>query len=46
MDIAHDKAYAFPMVPIRAVYVHSKDVELKNKDIRAGTINAHEFSWK
>ncbi len=46
MDMAHDKAYAFPMVPIRAVYVHSKDVELKNKDIRAGTINAHEFSWK
>ena len=46
MDMAHDKAYAFPMVPIRAVYVHTKDVELKNKDIRAGTINAHEFSWK
>jgi len=46
MDMAHDKSYAFPMVPIRAVYVHSKDVELKNKDVRAGTINAHEFSWK
>jgi len=46
MDMAHDKAYAFPMVPIRAVYVHTSDVTLKNRDIRAGTINAHEFSWK
>jgi hypothetical protein len=34
------------MVPIRAVYVHTKDVTLRNMDIRAGTINAHEFSWK
>ncbi len=46
LDTAYERAYAFPMVPIRAVYVHTKDVELKNKDIRAGTINAHEFSWK
>ncbi len=46
MDYAHDQAYVFPMIPIRAVYVHTKEVDLTNRDIRAGAINAHEFSWK
>jgi peptide/nickel transport system substrate-binding protein len=46
MDYANENAYAFPMVPIRVIFVHTKDVKLNATDIRAGQVNPHEFGWK
>jgi peptide/nickel transport system substrate-binding protein len=46
MDYANEKAYLFPMVPIQAVYVHTKEVKLNAAGIRAGSANPFDFSWK
>jgi peptide/nickel transport system substrate-binding protein len=46
MDYASEKAYLFPMVPIQAVYVHTKDVKLKATGVRAGSANPFDFGWK
>jgi hypothetical protein len=46
MDLAHERAYAFPTVPIRVIFVHTKEVKLNASGIRAGQVNPHEFGWK
>jgi len=46
MDYANDKAYLFPMVSNRVIFVHTKDVKLNASGIRAGQVNPHEFGWK
>jgi peptide/nickel transport system substrate-binding protein len=46
MDYANEKAYLFPMVPIQAVYVHTKDVKLNTTGIRASSANPFDFGWK
>ena len=45
-DLATDRAYAFPMVPTRASYTHTKDIRLMATDLRATEVNPHEFGWK
>jgi hypothetical protein len=46
MDYANEKAYLFPMVSNRVIFVHTKDVKLNASGIRAGQVNPHEFGWK
>ena len=46
MDYAHDNAYAFPMTPIRVIFVHTKEVRLLATDVRSGQVQPHEFGWK
>jgi peptide/nickel transport system substrate-binding protein len=46
MDYAHDQAYAFPMVPNRVIFTHTKEVKLLATDLRNGQVNPHEFGWK
>ena len=46
LDLAVDKAYAFPMTPTRASYTHTKDIRLTATDLRATEVNPHEFGWK
>jgi peptide/nickel transport system substrate-binding protein len=46
MDYANEHAYAFPMVPSRVIYTHTKEVELKTKAMRATQVYTHEFGWK
>ena len=46
MDCAHDQAYAFPMTPIRVIFVHTKEVRLLATDVRSGQVQPHEFGWK
>ena len=45
MDLAHERAYAFPTVPIRVIFVHTREVKLNASGIRAGQVNPHEFGW-
>jgi len=47
-DEVHDKAYAFPMLPNRDTYTHTKEVKLNAADeLRSAEIvPVHEFSWK
>ncbi len=47
-DYIHDKAYAFPMVPLRSIYTHTKEVKLDVTDeIRESQLpSVHEFAWK
>ncbi len=45
-DEMTDKAYAFPMVPTRASYTHTKEVRLVPTELRATEINPNEFGWK
>jgi peptide/nickel transport system substrate-binding protein len=47
-DYIHDNAYAFPMVPLRSIYTHTKEVKLDVSDeIRESQLaSVHEFSWK
>ncbi len=45
-DESTEKAYAFPMVPTRASYTHTKEIRLTATDLRATEINPHEFGWK
>ena len=46
-DHATDNAYAFAMVPIRRIFVHTKEVRLTAQDeMRPSSIAAHEFAWK
>jgi len=46
MDYANENAYAFPMTPIRVIFVHNKNVRLRATDVRAGQVQPHEFGWK
>ena len=45
-DEATEKAYAFPMVPTRASYTHTKEIRLTATELRATEVNPHEFGWK
>jgi peptide/nickel transport system substrate-binding protein len=47
-DEVHDKAYAFPMLPNRDTYTHTKEVKMNAADeLHASEIVAvHEFGWK
>jgi peptide/nickel transport system substrate-binding protein len=45
-DMATEKAYAFPMVPTRASYTHTKEIRLIATELRATEVNPHEFGWK
>jgi peptide/nickel transport system substrate-binding protein len=46
MDYANENAYAFPVTPIRVIFVHTQDVRLLATDVRAGQVQPHEFGWK
>jgi peptide/nickel transport system substrate-binding protein len=46
LDYANEHAYVFPTVPIRAIFTHTKEVELKTTAIRATQVYPHEFGWK
>jgi peptide/nickel transport system substrate-binding protein len=45
-DRITEQAYAFPMVPYRTIYTHTKDVTLNARGVRADQVSPHEFSWK
>lgn len=47
-DEVHDKAYAFPMLPNRDTYTHTKEVKLVSADEfhAAEIVPVHEFAWK
>ena len=46
MDYANEKAYAFPMVSNRVIFIHTKDVKLLATELRNGQVQPHEFGWK
>jgi peptide/nickel transport system substrate-binding protein len=46
LDYASEHAYAFATVPLRAIYTHTKEVELKTTAVRATQVFPHEFGWK
>ncbi|MDB5410125.1 MAG: hypothetical protein JWL84_5037 [Rhodospirillales bacterium] len=46
MDYANENAYAFPTVPLRVTYTHTKEVELKTAAVRATVVYTYEFGWK
>jgi peptide/nickel transport system substrate-binding protein len=45
-DRITDQAYAEPTDPNRPVFVHTKEVVLNARTIRAEQVNPHEFGWK
>ena len=45
-DHLTEQAYAFPMMPNRPVFTHTKEVRLNARDFRAEQVNPHEFGWK
>jgi peptide/nickel transport system substrate-binding protein len=45
-DMANEKAYAFGMLPARAVFAHTKDLKMDKIGMRATEINPHDFMWK
>jgi peptide/nickel transport system substrate-binding protein len=46
MDYANEHAYAFPLVPSRPIFTHTKEVELKTTALRATQVYTYEFGWK
>jgi peptide/nickel transport system substrate-binding protein len=46
MDYANEHAYAFPTAPLRVIFTHTKEVELKTTALRATQVYTHEFGWK
>ena len=46
MDYASEHAYAFPTAPLRVIFTHTKEVELKTTALRATQVYTHEFGWK
>lgn len=45
-DMANEKAYAFGMLPSRAVFTHTKEVQMDKIGMRATEINPNDFMWK
>jgi len=45
-DMANEKAYAFGMLPARAIFTHTKELKMTVTGMRATEINPHDFAWK
>ncbi len=45
-DMANEKAYAFGMLPARAVFAHTKDIQMDKIGMRATEITPNDFMWK
>ncbi len=46
-DRLHDMAYTYPMITNREIFVHTKEVAIRDpNDLRPMIISPHEFVWK